>query len=122
MVNVLENAAEIEAVPSLVDAELVPSLVTVEPVHSITELELELDYDFKKAQDMTSPAFHIQGKEKTALCGTTDIFYSTKPIDVAGIMVSLRHQNGGWWWCEKCAAAYTGQTEQFFAKSRIHHG
>lgn len=122
MVNVLDSAVEIEAIPSLGEVELAPSLVPIEATPSIAELEVELHYDFKRAKDMVSAAFHIQGKEGTALCGTTAIFYGTKIVDVAGIMVSLRHQNGGWWWCEKCAAAYTGQTEQFFAKSRIHHG
>lgn len=124
MVNVLENAVEVEAIiPSLVEVETPLSLVeTGETDPSISELEIELHYVFKKARDMMSSAFHVQGKEGTALCGTTAIFYGTKTIDVEGIMVSLRHQNGGWWWCEKCAAAYTGQTEQFFAESRIHHG
>jgi hypothetical protein len=122
MVNVLENAVESEAIPPLVEVELVPSLVAVEAIPSLTELEVELHYDFKKAKDMVSSAFHIQGKEGTALCGTSAIFCGTKTVDVEGIMVSLRHQNGGWWWCEKCAAAYTGHAEQFFEKSRIHHG
>jgi hypothetical protein len=117
MTNVLENAVKAEEAPSL--AGLV---VEVEVAPTIAELELELHYDFKKAKDMMSPAFHVQGKEGTALCGSAAIFYGTKTVDVEGIMVSLRHQNGGWWWCEKCAAAYTGHTEQFFAESRVHHG
>jgi hypothetical protein len=101
MVNVLETAVEAEKAPSL------------------SELEAGLTSEFKRAKDMNSFAFHICGKEARGLCGTKNLFYGTKTVTVEGVLLSLPHQNGGWFWCVTCAAAFTGKPEQFFLNSRI---
>lgn len=106
MMNVLEN--EVKVVPTA------------------AELEAGLQCDFKRAQDMHTSAFHIQGLGGKVLCGATDIFLGTKELTVEGVMLSLPRQNGAWFWCAKCAAAFTGESEEFFLESRyvrkgIHH-
>ena len=100
MMKVMENSVEVVAVPSA------------------AELEAGLQCEFTRAQDMASAAFHVQGSEGNALCGTSSIFPSSKTLTVEGVMLSVKHQNGAWWWCATCAAAFTGQPEQLFNDTR----
>ena len=102
--NVLEKAVEVKRVPSL------------------AELEAGLQCEFKKAKDMNSFAFHIHGKEAKALCGAETIFLGTKTVTVKGVLLSLPHQNGGWFWCADCGAAFTGEPKSVFTDALTSRG
>lgn len=92
--------------------------VTVK-VPSAEELEIVVQCDFKRAQDMHTAAFHVQGLGGKVLCGATDIFLGTKVLSVEGVLLSLGHQNGSWFWCVDCGTAFTGLDKETFAQRRF---
>ena len=92
---------------------------TTVKVPSIAELEIGLQCDFKRAQDMRTAAFHVQGLGGKVLCDATDIFLGTKVLTVEGVLLSLGHQNGAWFWCVDCGAAFTGLDKETFTQRRF---
>lgn len=92
---------------------------TTTKVPSTAELEMVVQCDFKRAQDMHSSAFHIQGLGGKVLCGATDIFLGTKVLSVEGVLLSLGHQNGAWFWCVECGSAFTGLDRESFTQRRL---
>lgn len=88
-------------------------------VPSTAELETVVHCEFKRAQDMHTAAFHVQGLGGKVLCGAPDIFLGTKILSVEGVLLSLGHQNGAWFWCVDCGSAFTGLDKETFAARRF---
>lgn len=78
--------------------------------------------EFKQARDMHSFAFHIEKGQGNPLCGTTNAMYGNKVVTVDEVLNSVDKQHGGWYWCAKCAEAFTGQPASVFVEARNSRG
>jgi hypothetical protein len=76
-------------------------------------------HEYTQARDLHSAALHIEDKGQS-LCGTTtSALYGTKSVTVEDVLMNtLDEQQSGWHWCVACASRFTGESPEFFVKSR----
>lgn len=76
----------------------------------------------KQARDMHSFAIHIETEKGSPLCGTRNAMYGTIPVTPEKVLSSLDMQHGGFYWCDACGSAFTGEPQETFIATRYSRG